>query len=286
MSLKYFVEFAIVYVLLSWAVYLPIRAGLLFAGPVYSMAVGGYFAAYVVCEKDWPFLAALVGAVVVGAAVGFIPALGLARTTGITTGMASIALVYIIQAVFRNLSFLGGSSGLRISHYPVEVSAVSYACLVLVGWFLYRLERSRTGRALEATLADRDLAFSAGINVTKLSVFALTASCAIGAVAGVIFVFNLGRIYPDSFGFSLALYANTMVFVGGRYTMWGSLVAAPVLFGLPLWLPHALAPYANIVYGGLLVAILVLRPQGVITRGLLERVVHLVRIRGSSQRKG
>jgi branched-chain amino acid transport system permease protein len=281
MSLEYFIEFSIVYVLLSWAVYLPIRAGLLFAGPVYSMAVGGYFAAYVVCEQGWPLVAGLVGAVVVGGAFGFIPALGLARTTGITTGMASIALVYIMQAILRNLSFLGGSSGFRITHHPVEANALSYVCVVLVGLFLYRLERSRTGRALEAALADRDLAFSAGINVTRVSVFALTASCAIGAIAGVIFVFNLGRIYPDSFGFTLCLYMNTMVFVGGRYTMWGPLVAAPVLFGLPFWLPHALASYANIVYGALLVAVLVLRPQGAITRALLDRVVRAVRFRGS-----
>lgn len=281
MRLEYFIEFSIVYLLLSWAVYLPIRAGLLFAGPVYSMAVGGYFAAYAVCEWGWSLVPALVVAVLVGAMVGYLPALGLARTTGITTGMASIALVYIIQAVLRNASFVGGSSGFRISQFPAGVNIASYICVVLVGWFLFRLERSRTGRALEAILADRDLAFSQGINVTRVSVFALTASCAIGALAGVIFVFNLGRIYPDSFGFTLALYANTMVFVGGRYTMWGSVVAAPVLFGLPQWLPHVLAPYANIIYGVLLVAVLVLRPQGIITRGLLHRAAQLVRIRRS-----
>jgi branched-chain amino acid transport system permease protein len=274
-SFAYFLEFAIVYVLLSWAVYLPLRAGMLFGGPVYSMAIGGYFTAYMVCDQGWPFLLALVAGVVSGALVGFLPALGLARTTGITTAMASIALVYIVQAVLRNVDALGGSNGYQISQYPNHVNVISCVCLVLVGWLLYRLERSRVGRAMEATMVDRSLAFSSGVNVTRINVFALTASCAIGALAGGLFVFNLGRIYPDSFGFQLALYANTMVFVGGRYTVWGTLLAAPVLFGLPQWLPNAFAPYADIFYGALLVGILVLRPEGIITRGVVERVAQV-----------
>jgi branched-chain amino acid transport system permease protein len=276
-SASYFIEFAIVYMLMAWGVYLPLKAGLLFAGPIYSMAIGGYLAAYLVIGLGWPFLLALVVAILAGALVGFLPAIGLARTVGITTAMASIALVFIIQAVFKSMSWLGGTNGYRITEYPSYLNVVSWVSVVVVGWLLWRVERSRLGRAMEAIMVDRHLALSMGINVTTISVFALTASCAIGALAGAIFVFNIGRIYPDSFGFTLALYANTIVFVGGRYTVWGAMVAAPILFGLPQWLPHSIAPYSNVLYGVVLVGILILRPEGIITKRLVERVSALFR---------
>jgi branched-chain amino acid transport system permease protein len=185
--------------------------------------------------------------------------------------MASIALVFMVQSVVRNLEFLGGSIGFympRVSY----VEILSYVSLLVVGVFIYRLERSRFGRALEAMLEDPDLAASMGINTTRINIYVLTLSSVIGALAGVIFAFNLGAIYPDSFGFALMLYATTMLFVGGRFTMWGAVLAAPILFGLPRWLPHSMAQYSNYIYGALLVIVLILRPQGVVTRGLLRRI--------------
>jgi branched-chain amino acid transport system permease protein len=236
------------------------------------MAIGGYFAAFMVRDMGWPFWLALITAVVLGAIVGFIPALGIARTKGIATGMASISLVFIIQSVIRNLKFLGGADGFLNMPHVSYLQPVSYVSVLIVGIVLYRLDHSRIGRAMEAMLDDPDLASSMGVSITRINVFILTLSTAIGALAGVIFAFNLGTIYPQSFGFFLLLYGNTMLFLGGRYTIWGAVVAAPILFGLPLWLPHALAAYNQVIYGALLVIILMIRPQGIITRGLLRRI--------------
>jgi branched-chain amino acid transport system permease protein len=268
---SFLIQFSIVYILLTWAFYLPMKGGILYAGPIYSMAIGGYFSAFMVREMGWPLWLALVTAILVGAIVGFLPALGLARTKGIAAGMASIALVFMIQSVIRNLGFLGGSIGFYMPRVDY-VEILSYVSLLVVGVFIYRLEHSRVGRALEAILEDPDLAASMGINTTRINLYVLTLSSVIGALAGVIFAFNLGAIYPDSFGFQLMLYATTMLFVGGRFTMWGAVIAAPILFGLPRWLPHSLAQYSNYIYGALLVIVLILRPQGVITRGLLRRI--------------
>jgi branched-chain amino acid transport system permease protein len=266
-----FIQFTIVYILLTWAFYLPMKGGTLYAGPIYSMAIGGYFAAFMVREVGWPLWLAFITAIILGAVVGFIPALGLARTKGIAAGMASIALVFMIQSVVRNLEFLGGSVGFYMPQVEY-VHILSYVALVVVGVFVYRLERSRIGRALEAVLEDPDLAANMGINMIRINITVLTLSTMIGALAGVLFAFNLGAIYPDSFGFKLMLYATTVLFVGGRYTMWGAIIAAPILFGLPQWLPQTLAQYSNIIYGALLVVVLLMRPQGVITRGVLRRI--------------
>ena len=73
------------------------------------MAVGGYFAAFAAKELGWPFFLCVLGAAVVGAILGFLPALGFSRTSGVVTAVASMALIFIIQSVIRNLDFLGGT---------------------------------------------------------------------------------------------------------------------------------------------------------------------------------
>jgi ABC-type branched-subunit amino acid transport system permease subunit len=68
-----------------------------------------------------------------------------------------------------------------------------------------------------------------------------------------------------------------MLYVGGRYTMWGALIAAPILWGLPQWVPQRIGELTNILYGAMLVLILLLRPQGLINRELLQRLRTLFR---------
>jgi len=236
------------------------------------MAIGAYFSAFMVRDMGWPFWLALICTVVVGAIAGLIPSFGLARTAGPATAMASVALIFITRAVIRNLDFLGGSFGFANIPRVDYLQPLSYLTVLLVGIFLYRLEHSHLGRAMEAMLEDPNLASSMGVNVFRINVFLIAAASAIGALGGVIFAFNLGTMYPDTFSFFLLLYGTTMLVIGGRQTMWGAVFAAPLLTGLPHWLPYEIANYARVIYGVLLITVLILRPQGVITRGLLQRI--------------
>jgi branched-chain amino acid transport system permease protein len=265
-------EFVGAFILLVWALYIPFRGGQLYNGPVYCMAIGGYFAAFVARDLGWPFGLALIGAVVLGAIFGFVPALGFARTKGIVTATASMALIFIIQSVIRNLSFVGGAQGFWNIPKVTYLLPATYGIVLIVGIIIYRLDHSRIGRALEAMSTDPDLAHTMGINVRLLNIFVLTLSSVIGALAGVIFAFTMRTIYPELFGFSLLLYITTMLFIGGRYTMWGAIISAPILWGLPQWVPSDVAQYTNIFYGTLLIITIILRPEGVITRELLKRL--------------
>lgn len=236
------------------------------------MAIGAYFSAFMVRDMGWPLWLALICTVVVGAIAGFIPSIGLARTAGPATAMASVALIFISQAVIRNLDFLGGSFGFASIPRVHYLQPLSYLTVLLVGIFLYRLEHSHLGRAMEAMLDNPSLASSMGVNVVRINVFLITAASAIAALGGVIFAFNLGTMFPDTFSFFLLLYGTTMLVIGGRQTMWGAVFAAPLLTGLPQWLPDVVANYTRVIYGVLLVVVLLSRPQGVITRDLLQRI--------------
>jgi branched-chain amino acid transport system permease protein len=271
-----FFQFVAIFILLTWALYLPFRAGQLYNGPVYCMAIGGYTAAYCVKTLGWPFLPSLVLAIIMAMAFGIVPALGFARTRGISTALGSIALIFIVQAVLRNLDFLGGPAGIR--HLP-EIGyllPLSYLIVAIVGLVLSRLERSRTGRAMEAISVDPDLAATMGVAVRRVNIAALTCSSAIGGITGVLYAFTIGSIQPETFGFTLLLYVWSMLFIGGRFTMWGAIVAAPLMWGLPQLLPDAAAQYTNIFYGALLIAVIIGAPSGLVTRTMVDRVTRLL----------
>ncbi len=271
-AMVYYLVFVGAFILLVWAYYVPFRAGLLYNGPIYCMAIGAYFSAFAVRDLGWPFGLALIGALAVGAILGFLPALGFARTTDIVTAVASLALIFIIQSIIRNLDFLGGPYGFWDIPKLEYLLPLTYALVLIVGIFIYRLDHSRLGRALEAISTNRDLAHTMGIDVRKLSIFVLTVSSVIGTLAGVIYAFNMRTIETDLFGFSLLLYTTSMLFIGGRYTMWGALISVPVLWGLHQWVPSVAVPFTSMMYGALLIIMLILRPEGIITRDLLQRV--------------
>jgi hypothetical protein len=111
-SMTYFIVFCCVFLVLTWAAYIPFRAGLLYNGTVYCMAIGGYFAGFAAKTWNWPFWACVLGAMIVGAILGFIPALGFSRTSGVVNGgITSMALIFIVQSVIRT-GFPWGSRGI------------------------------------------------------------------------------------------------------------------------------------------------------------------------------
>lgn len=272
LHLIYYFQFVAVFILLTWALYVPFRAGLLYNGCVYCMAIGGYFTAFATRDLDWPFGLALLGAIALGALLGFLPALGFTRTTGIATAIGSIALIFIIQSVLRNLEFLGGVRGFHDIPQVEHLTFITYGLVFLIGFFIYRLDHSRLGRAIETMCIAPELAATMGINTRWIGVILLTISSVIGALAGGIFAAAVRTIYPETFDFSLLLYIWTMLFIGGRYTMWGTLIAVPILWGLPRWVPSALAEYTKITYGALLVIVIITRPEGIVSRRLLQRM--------------
>jgi branched-chain amino acid transport system permease protein len=69
----------------------------------------------------------------------------------------------------------------------------------------------------------------------------------------------------------------TILFVGGYTTPWGALLAAPFLWGLPLILPESLQPWKNVFYASMLIFIILVKPEGIITRPVLRRISRRVK---------
>ncbi len=266
-----FINFTVMYILLSWAIYLPYRCGQLYLAPVYTMAAGAYFAAYAAVSWHWPIWLALTVTPFVGALFAFIPAQGLKRAPGFTTAVVSLGLIFVLQTIIQNLKFLGGIAGffgIPMMEMPL---VTSMTVLVISGIMVYRLDHSRICRAAELIYYNREGTECLGINAGRVSILLQTVAGALGGLAGALFAFTLGTITPDNFGFHLLLIAFPIVFIGGNFTMWGILVFAAILWGLPLVLPEAIAQWKDYIYGGLLIVVLIARPEGVVSKRTVRK---------------
>lgn len=250
------------------------------------MAVGAYFAAYSAREWHWPFALAVLGAVFAGSMAALLPALGLKRTTGFTVAVVSFGLIYIIQTVILNLGFLGANAGFFDIPFVANLLPITLGLVLVVGVFLHRIDRSYLGRAAETLFYSQELGASLGISFSSISIFLQVISGAISGLAGAIFAFAVGSVFPDAFGISLLLSLCCYLFVGGTFTMWGAFIFAPLLWGVTLIIPNQISVWRNVIFGMLLIIILILRPDGVITKATIRKFQQMTLARVGFDKEG
>jgi len=179
------------------------------------------------------------------------------------------ALLLVFKPDFRSVNTW--YSGAALSIGPVLVpyirlwSLVVACALAAVMWWI--LNRTRTGDAIRAVGADRDAAQLVGISLrrTYALTFGLGAACA--GVAGALIV-TYQAITPTA-GEPYTLQAFVVVILGGLGRVSATVVGG-LLFGLVQVLaqsaPHIGAGYQNAIAFGVLVLVLLLRPQGLLGR--------------------
>jgi len=262
--------FSAIYVLVGWGIYLNYRNGQICFTPYIAMMIGAYFSALALRDLSWPFGLALLGAIAMGAVFAFVSGLLLARLGALPMSLVTLALIFVIQTIIRNLDFLGGVPGLFYIPSVTHLMPIALTATALVGFFIYRFDHSRLSRAMEVVFVDRDVAATLGINLYWTSVSLQVMGGAIGGLTGAIYATLSGHIYAESFSFSTLVLIICFIFVGGYSTMWGLVVFAPMLYGLLLIFPSSVAAWGNVIFGALLILILILRPEGVITKQTLR----------------
>ena len=267
--LYYFLGFAAIYVLMGWALYLPYRVGQLNFLIVSCMAITAYFGGYAAREWGWPFIVILISGILIGAAIAFLFSLAIGDAPCFTVVIVGQASVFIVKTVVENWKILGGTSG--FFHIPGvnNMLIIIYSLLFLVGLLIYKIDRSRWGRAASVVFIDKDVAVTQGVDIKKLGMFFQIISCAIAGMAGILDAFLVKSLSPEFFTFSMIGYLMCILFVGGYTTMWGVILSAFFLQGIPLMFPSSIASWRQVIYGALLVIIILLRPEGLITRKML-----------------
>ncbi len=178
-------------------------------------------------------------------------------------------LLLIFKSDFRSVTPSYSGSGIEIGPLVIpytRLAALAVALLLAAG-LAFLLNRTRTGLAIQAVGADRDAAQLVGIDLrhTYALTFAIGAACA-GVAGGLI---SLIQAITPTAGEPYTLQAFVVVILGGLGRV-SATVLGGLLFGLievfAQSIPGSGSVYANAIAFGLLVLVLVVRPQGLIGR--------------------
>ena len=244
--------------------------------------VAGYVAIGVITVTHIPVLWSFVIVVPLMAALGYV----LQRTilqgaldrSVLATLMVTFGLSVVIEngllqfftansrAIGTGLALVSGSfsiGSIQIGYLLVVVFAV--AVVVLLG-LQYFLSASRYGRLIRAVADDREAAQLAGADYRH--VFGVAAAIAFGTVAlGGIAYGMYSQFQPTTGTDTILLFAFAAVVIGGLGSLWGTLLGGVVL-GVAQQIGAQISISDETLAGFIVfLAVLVLRPQGLISRG-------------------
>ena len=265
-------------------------AGLLDLGYVAFFAIGSYTVAILTSPElgffSLTFWQALPFAVLLGIIAGVMLGIPVLKMRGdylaiATLGFGEIIRILVLSDALR--PWLGGAQGIgkitkaRIGEFefasPQEVYYLLLAGCILVGFISWRLRDSRLGRAWMAMREDEDVAQAMGINLVATKLLAFATGAGFSALSGAIFASKIGSVYPHSFNVMISINILCVIIVGGMGSMPGVVVGAIALVGLPELL-REFAEYRLLVYGAALVAMMLLKPEGLWPEATHKRELH------------
>jgi branched-chain amino acid transport system permease protein len=126
-----------------------------------------------------------------------------------------------------------------------------------------RLRSLPLGRAWEALREDEIACRSLGINTTNTKLTAFAVGAMFGGFAGAFFATRQGFISPESFVFQESALILAIVVLGGMASQVGVAIAALVMIGA-FELFREFSQARMLVFGAAMVAIMVLRPRGLV----------------------
>jgi branched-chain amino acid transport system permease protein len=245
------------------SVYIILATGQLSLGNAGFMAIGSYVASLLTVQLHWPLTLAIVASALAASAVGIVIGFPALRLKGIYLAMATLGFGEMVRSFFLSFEPLGGSGGYRgMAHVSVTyiwIWAAGILAVILV------LERSRLWLEMRAVHDDETAAGLIGLDTTVVKVGAFGFGAAIAAVAGALFAHHYVYIEPANFGFERSIDFVLAIILGGSTVALGAVVGAALLVILPEWL-RFMVDWRLAVFGALLVAILLVRRQGILDR--------------------
>ena len=260
-------------ILLALSAYAILATDRLSLGNAGFMAIGAYVSSYFSVNLGWGLLPAFALGGLTAAAVGLLVGLPVLRLQGIYFVMGTLAFGEIARTFFQNFEPTGGAYGMR-GMFGTSLGMI-YACVAVFLALFLAYGMARAGLAADAVRDDDEAARSIGINVVAVRLLSFAWGALIAGVAGALFAHY--ALYIESGNFNFLVSANAVLFVilGGVQSVWGAVVGAIILSLLPEGL-RFLSDWRLSAYGFILVAVMALRPEGILTRGMLRSLRRIL----------
>jgi branched-chain amino acid transport system permease protein len=176
--------------------------------------------------------------------------------------------------IYNTSDFISFSIGVHIG--PLDIDIVRIMVIGLSVALMYGLtqliSRTKLGKSMRAVASDREAAEMLGINVDYTIAATFFIGSALAGVAGVMAGLVFNQVY-NLIGFVAGLKAFTAAVVGGIGSIPGAMLGG-MLIGIAesFITGYISSTYTNLIVFGILIAVLILRPSGLLGRAPLQKV--------------
>lgn len=230
---------------------------------------GAYAAALLFHHAGLPMEVLLLAAPVLAGLLALVFGWFCVRLGGVYLAMLTLAFAQIAwSVVFQWTAVTGGSDGIlgiwppawasgRAVFYWLTLTLCSAAILAL-----RHMVFSPFGFALRAGRDSPRRAVAIGIDVRRQRWFAFALAGAFAGLAGALFVFAKGSVFPDEMSIPRSFDALIMLLLGGVQTLSGPVVGA----GVFTWLQDTISRLEiwRLVLGTTIILIVVVAPRGIV----------------------
>ena len=255
-------------------------AGQVSLGQAAFFGIGAYTSAALAVKAHLTPWLGMIGGALLAALIAYALSFVALRLRENLLALATLALGIVINVVFNEWEFIGGSSGFKdIPGFAIgslvfdqrAYAILAWSMLAIGIWFAGNLVRSSFGRSLVAISAGELGAEALGVDAERLKRQTFVLSAAYAGIAGAIYASQASYIDPSSFSFLLSVNFVLMSVIGGIRSLWGAVIGAAVVVVLgqvlqafvPIVLPNARGDFQSFFLGVILIAMLILLPRGI-----------------------
>jgi branched-chain amino acid transport system permease protein len=257
-------------IIFAYGIFVTATAGQLNLGGAGFMAIGAYGAAMIAEQLGWAPAWSVPAATLLTALIGMGIAFPVLRTRGVYMVLATFAFAQVVTGIILTQPVLGGAMGLVVTEY-VDLP-VLLACAAAVTLGVFWLTATRLGLAMRALHDDELVAVLMGVPARAVQVAGFAIGGGLAGLAGALYAHHFSFVEAQYFSPLLSIYVLLFVLIGGTQTAWGPLVGATFFTIVPELLRIG-GSWRYVVFGVMIVAMMMFRPEGMVTRTLLARLM-------------
>jgi len=267
-------------IIYAYGIFLPAASGQLNLGAAGFITLGAYASGWFNLSDGLglPLYASIALSMLFTGAISFMIAFPILRTRGVYMVLATFAFAEVVSGLTINMEFLGAAAGMPVDdHVPVTGLVIAAIAVILFGFYFMS---TRLGLALRSIHDDESVSILFGVNVRLAKVAAFTVGGMLMGLGGALYGHHYNYIEAQAFNVLLSIYILLYVLLGGTQTAWGPLVGAIFFTVVPELIRNLaieigsswLADSRFIFFGGFIVLMMVVRPEGVVTRTMQDRI--------------